>query len=412
MRTLLTSLLSAALVLGALACGSSEQSGSSSGSSSAASSGASGTGSGSGSSGTSSSSGSGSTGSGSSSGSSGTSGETGPITGLPSEQWTWVPFADSMCRDGSATGIGVNLNPGSTKLMIFLEGGGACFNSSSCYLNPPSFGQSDFDGLAGRDLSGTIFDRADANNPVADWSFVYVPYCTGDVHAGDARDATVPSVSGTQQFVGYENMRLFLQRIAPTFPGTSEVLLAGISAGGLGVAANYTQVARAFGSVPVQMLDDSGPFMEAPYLATCLQQQTRQLWNLDATVLADCGTDCPDGGDFFLPYARKVMEAYPDATFGLMDSTDDDTMTQFFGFGANDCAPVTFPTPLTATEFDAGLMDIRNQLSNEPNFGTFYFAGTQHTSLESNFATQAVDAVSMQSWVGELVDGGVSHVGP
>src|SRR5262249_5830997 len=42
-------------------------------------------------------------------------------------KWTWVPFADAKCRDGSSTGIGVNLNRSSTKVMIFLEGGGACF---------------------------------------------------------------------------------------------------------------------------------------------------------------------------------------------------------------------------------------------------------------------------------------------
>ena len=41
--------------------------------------------------------------------------------------WTWRGVAGAKCRDGSDTGIGVNLSPGSTKTVIFLEGGGACF---------------------------------------------------------------------------------------------------------------------------------------------------------------------------------------------------------------------------------------------------------------------------------------------
>ncbi len=31
------------------------------------------------------------------------------ITGLQPDKWTWVPFADAKCRDGSPTGNGVNL---------------------------------------------------------------------------------------------------------------------------------------------------------------------------------------------------------------------------------------------------------------------------------------------------------------
>ena len=116
-----------------------------------------------------------------------------------------------------------------------------------------------------------VFDRTDAKNPMADWNFVYVPFCTGDVHAGDKTNATVSGVTGPQQFVGYVNMTRYLARIVPTFPGLTKVLLTGVSAGGFGAAANYPQTARAFGSVPVYDLDDSGPPMEDPYAAKCLQ---------------------------------------------------------------------------------------------------------------------------------------------
>ena len=38
-----------------------------------------------------------------------------------------------------------------------------------------------------------IFDFTNAANPVKDWSGVYVPYCTGDVHFGTADNVTIPS---------------------------------------------------------------------------------------------------------------------------------------------------------------------------------------------------------------------------
>jgi hypothetical protein len=55
----------------------------------------------------------------------------------PKEIWTWVPFADSMCADGSPSGVMVNLNPDSDKVMIHLQGGGACVDWESCQRTDP-----------------------------------------------------------------------------------------------------------------------------------------------------------------------------------------------------------------------------------------------------------------------------------
>src|SRR6266545_3474680 len=52
----------------------------------------------------------------------------------PRNTWTWVDFPDSSCGDGSTTGIGVN--PGdSSNVLVFLEGGGACWSYESCFVN-------------------------------------------------------------------------------------------------------------------------------------------------------------------------------------------------------------------------------------------------------------------------------------
>ena len=158
-----------------------------------------------------------------------------------------------------------------------------------------------------------------------------------------------------QQFVGYANLKLYLRRIAPTFPTVSRVTLAGVSAGGFGVVNTYSLVARAFANVPVDMIDDSGPPMEDPYLAICQQAEERILWGLDETILADCGSDCAAPSSVLLDYTRHLVRANPQSAFGLVTSTADNTTTSYVGFGYNNCAGFQ---PLSASEFATGLLDI------------------------------------------------------
>ncbi len=354
-----------------------------------------------------------------------------PIANLPAKTWQFVPVQGAMCRDGSATGFGVSANPASKNLMIYLEGGGACFNALTCGLNAKSFSESDFNACVTGSSAAScatspsiagggagIFDRTDAKNPMADWNFVYVPFCTGDVHAGDKTNATVSGVTGPQQFVGYVNMTRYLARIVPTFPGLTKVLLTGVSAGGFGAAANYPQTARAFGSVPVYDLDDSGPPMEDPYAAKCLQSEWATLWGFDKTVFADCGSDCPDKTNYTIDATIHTAKMYPKIPFGLIEDTDDMVITEFYGFGADNCT-AALPSTLSGATFTAGLLDSRMKLAAYPNIGGFIFQGTDHTTLGgASFDTRMAgggDAASVQltDWVATLVNSGtVTNVGP
>ena len=366
---------------------------------------------------------------------------------LTPNTWTWIPVDGAICRDGSPTGIGVSLGTETDKLMIYLEGGGACFNALTCNMNPAKYGKSDFTtgfvGPGASHASTGIFNRGFAANPVKNWNFVYVPYCTGDVHAGNHPDQTVTNVSGKQQFVGYVNVQKDLSRIVPSFPSLTKVLLTGVSAGGFGAASDYVLVAKAFGAVPVYDLDDSGPPMPDPYNAKCLLTEQVNLWGFDKTLLKDCGTDCSDLGSFPLDFSKHVGKTYPNVPFGLIESTDDGTITQFFGFAANNCT-ATVPTAVSAATFTAGLTAVQSALASFPNFGSFIFTGTQHTSLggDSTFQsddTNAADTlltssdagaspeagatseagaadggarIKLVDWVTQLVAGTTSNVGP
>src|SRR5262245_2593785 len=150
-----------------------------------------------------------------------------PLSG-PDNAWRWIDFPDSTCRDGSKAGLAVNMNSASKNVMIFLMGGGACFDPLTCATNPANAGGQMTGG------SGGVFARTNAANPVKDWNWIFVPYCTGDVHIGTQDNGTVAGVNGQQHFVGRKNMEAFLQRIVPTFPDATQVVLTGVSAGGFG----------------------------------------------------------------------------------------------------------------------------------------------------------------------------------
>jgi len=77
------------------------------------------------------------------------------------------------------------VHPGSDRrLMIFFQGGGACWNNQNCDLQgrPTFHPQIDSTDDPNR-LSG-LFELSNPRNPVEDYSIVFVPYCTADVLLG------------------------------------------------------------------------------------------------------------------------------------------------------------------------------------------------------------------------------------
>ncbi len=114
-----------------------------------------------------------------------------PVTGAitaPNQTCTWVDFPDSECGNGVPTGIGVNPNTASKNLWIYMQGGGACWQDYTCFVFKSAtnitegYTSATWEAEPHRALPGLTRTRLD--NPFKDASFVFVPYCTGDVHAG------------------------------------------------------------------------------------------------------------------------------------------------------------------------------------------------------------------------------------
>ena len=343
----------------------------------------------------------------------------GPPIDAPLDTWTWVEVPGAVCRDGSPTGFGVRLSSSSDRLVIYLEGGGACFNNETCTHNPSTFGEADFASWASGSGSGGIFDGDHEDNPFAGDNVVYVPYCTGDVHAGNQVGVDVPGLLSPQDqsFVGYANIGLYLERIVPTFEGASRVVLSGSSAGGFGALFNYDRVAQAFCPTVVVLLDDSGPPLADETMAPCLQTRWRTLWGLDETLPADCAacSGQPDGGG--LVSAVGFLGAkYPEARLGLVSYEQDAVISLFFGYGKNECLTLdAAPVTLTGPEYAAALAALRAEhLEPSAPWSSYVMAGSLHTVLGGDaFYTAVAGDVPLTQWVDALLEGAPpGHVGP
>lgn len=336
---------------------------------------------------------------------------TGTPISTPDKTWTWIDFPDTKCRDGSKAGIGIRRNNASKDLMIFLEGGGACFDDVTCLANP---GNAD---IWKTEPKGGILNPADANNPLKDWNLVYIPYCTGDVHAGTRSDVRVSGLFPKEQFVGYLNMEKYLQRIVPSFPDPARVLLTGISAGGFGASSTAILVQRAFPNEKIIMIDDSGPPQNGEVVPPCLQKKMRELWGLDQSVLKDCGAACPDPNDFQDAVGIYLTKTFNDRPSGLISSIHDGIISGFFGAGNNECKGVALVDTVPPAVFEKGLLDFRAAVKDSASFSTFYPNSTQHTWLtdlfEVKFNAAEINGVKLSKWVSDIIDGKPpTHLGP
>jgi cysteine-rich repeat protein len=317
--------------------------------------------------------------------------------------WKYFEIPGTKCNDGTPAGFSVNINPASTKLVIYLEGGGACFNQYCDSL---------FTRGANEPGNGGIFDRANAANPVRDWSWVYVPYCSGDVYGGQAETMLGGKM---RHFYGYSNITAFLERWVPSFD-VDGVLLTGSSAGGFGAAVNYAQAQRAFGSTPVALIDDSGPPMSAEVFPPCLQTLWRTTWGLDKTLLEECGADCDDPNTFIADMFDHLRKEFPDLRGGLFSSLGDQTIRAFAGYGwsggYNMCKDV--PNAVTAQVYQTGLNELRSRaMAGGPGFGTYFVTGNSHTILRgSNFYATKIGEMPLTTWIESTLAGSTSHVGP
>ena len=123
------------------------------------------------------------------------------------------------------------------KTLMYYQGGGACWDYLSCRLPTHKTTAGPNDNPA--NATTGFANLSNPDNPFRDWNAVFVPYCTGDVHWGDA---VVNHVLGKQSITihhkGFVNAQVAEKWAREHFVNPDEVFVTGSSAGAYGAIVN------------------------------------------------------------------------------------------------------------------------------------------------------------------------------
>jgi len=321
----------------------------------------------------------------------------------PKDAWTWVDFPDTRCANGEPTGLAINPSPSAhpSGTVIYMEPGGACWNAASCgfhwqdlglALHLDGFDETDWNQIWGKVYTAMgLFNRENETNPFRDANFVFLPYCTGDVFAGQAVKTLEGLVGGPQtyHFTGHLNVLEYLARLVPTFPDSERVWLIGSSAGGFGAEMNWTVTQEMFGEdVRVDVISDSGQPIDPPEK---VWQNWLSTWDL---ALPEGCPDCDLGPRYILDYYLDsgVLDRN---RYALIVFSHDIVISAFFG--------------LTQAQHAAQVDELLARIDDPtlPGYGhAHYFArpGPLHTTFLIGWDAFGSEGVQLRDWLTMFVD--------
>jgi hypothetical protein len=346
---------------------------------------------------------------------------------LPNEPGGWTRFVpQSATIDGDRLTPTCSKAPGSkadfhfwarrgssNKLVVFFEGGGACWDGATCALPITAATRPTDPALYKAEILPTddptqyagVFKLDDAANPMKDWSIVYVPYCTGDIHSGSKTASYVnPFTQQPYQIEhrGADNFRLVLHWMQQNFVRPEQVLVTGSSAGAYGATTHYPRIRTAFPAARAAMLGDAGQGV-VPAAWDAVRNAN---WNfqLDAQVYGANAQSTPT-----TDIVRRLAAAYPGDRFAQYTTATDLVQIQFYDVQSNGLSGTQGTACQAWTE---GMLAGLATQQAVPNYRSYVAAGTTHTLLRGTsrdaagvplFNREASAGVRFTDWLGALL---------
>ncbi len=304
------------------------------------------------------------------------------LSPYPIGQWAFIETPDMRCGNGSSTGFGINRGRDDA-LFFILQGGGACWDVATCFVVQAAanlesgYGASQFDTERRGLEASLILNRNIAQNPFRDATFIYIPYCTGDMHSG-TRIKRYEALGTTRDIhhVGALNLDAVLTWTTARFPSATQLWLYGLSAGGYGVVFNWTRFMRAFPNARVDALSDCGVPVTPP-------DGRYQLW-LDAW-----GTALPspcNGCDTTLENVLlSQLDNQPRGRFAQLAYASDRVLSTYYNLTTAALSPLI--EALTAS------------LAPYPNAQAFVLEGEEHVMAGEVATISAADGKTLVDWL-------------
>ena len=199
------------------------------------------------------------------------------------------------CGDGSDYAFWIRLPPSgqpASKIVVYMVGGGNCVDGPTCAATPPDLFESIGDTFGN---GGGITSSIASTNPFRDWTKVYLPYCTQDLHTGGGvtnvfTEMTVHRYGAVNARAALRYVRDMLWKVMDASdpegfrPDRLTVVFSGSSAGGGGATFNYHYVLDDLRWVHATLVPDSALGMDNGAGASALRgalalQATSPGWN-------------------------------------------------------------------------------------------------------------------------------------
>lgn len=311
------------------------------------------------------------------------------------------------------------------KLAIFFDGGGACWDPNTCigsaFLGEAIYQETVDENVADLETLPGLGDLAAPENPIADHTLVFIPYCTGDLHTGDAD--TTYSYSGpggpfdwTIRHRGAANVAAVLTHLVDYY-GTlgsipDEVFLVGASAGGYGVLYHYPEIR---GLLPwytkVRVLVDAanGIINQDFYDRALAETGAWNAWENLADELNPAFTSGAD--DLFVETIKAVASIDRRARIGQYTTAFDAVQIGFYSIARNVDDPTQWfnPVQILFATLDWTTRARLNMISTALqawNYRFYLASGADHTIVPSDklYLEDSAGGIAFIDWLDDMIN--------
>lgn len=310
-----------------------------------------------------------------------------------------APGGETICAQGDPFRYFVR--KGSVnKVVIDFAGGGACWSEATCLLSDtlfrPRVDESEYPFLEDEQSATGLYDHSRDDNPVKDWHHVFVPYCTGDLHWGDATQTYGEGDQAkTIHHRGAANTRAVLDWVYEHFDAPAQVFVTGWSAGGYGAALWAAHVRRHYESDDVlvsQFSDSAAGVIQPEFFVESVPN-----WEPESAYpLWIPGADPKDEGSLAAMYSA-IAAYYPGMVLSQFNTAFDSEQAKYY---------VLLGGESTQEWSDLMNASIDAIESSSPNFAAFTAAGEFHTLLTQDLLyTLEEDGTPFLDFLSDVIDG-------
>jgi hypothetical protein len=249
---------------------------------------------------------------------------------------------------------------GSDKLLLFLQGGGACWSDFCLAVKWPSEGVPVVEAL----------DEHNPSNPMADWNVAYLPYCDGSLFAGDADVDEDGDGEPDRLHRGLQNLSGVLRTVREVYPNPEQVLLTGSSAGAFGTIPASMLVRATYPETRLQVFNDSGVGVartgEPEFINAILDEH-------GITPLLPQSCESCSGDGHITRLVRWILERDTELEIAMFSALHDSVMTDIF-------------LQIEDSAFEEALLEETGRLHDlfPDRYRRFLIQGKEHTVLLGN----------------------------